>query len=262
MTVHFGRKSRLSGMALQEALNEAGYTGRSINYGLGINSDALNAPTALEMAVNKRIALETMITNDVPCPNMLSRDMLNNIPNTAYPLVGRPDLHSKGRGFWLCRTMSDVQRALQGTRLKKAATHFMEYIEGAREFRVHVLRDPRPCIRNSSHDEVASVCNGCKFRTIKISEKVGEVDITRPRNHAQGNAVFNYPDITSRERSTLRKAARGAVKALQLDFGAVDILFKEGKAYVLEVNTAPRLTDETADTLQKYVEAFMRYWNE
>lgn len=264
-TVHFGRKSRNSGLALQEALNNAGYTGPDINYGLGHSNDALNKPEALRMAVNKRLALEAMAQADVPIPTMYvanagdanaaALSFVTNGDQSIYPLVGRPDHHSKGRGFWLCRTLQDVQRALRGTSIKQAATHFLQYIDNAREFRVHVVRDGREGYTN-------------KYRTIKISEKIKDVNVEdvegrRPitGNHANG-IVFNYTDVSNRDRKSLRKAAREAVMVLNLDFGAVDILFKDNKPYVLEVNTAPRLTDETSDTLDKYVQAFMRYWNE
>lgn len=254
--VHYGRKSRASGLALQEALQEAGYNGQDINYGLGYSQDALNKPQALAMAVNKRVALETMLGDDVPVPDMyiplVSGRLQPYVEGQAegvYPFIGRPDHHSKGRGFWMCRNYEDVQRALRGTRLKQPATHFLQFIEGAREFRVHVVRDGREGLES-------------KYRTIKISEKIGEIDVTANsvRNHDNG-IVFNYTDISDRTRRSLRKAARQACKSLALDFGAVDILFKDDKAYVLEVNTAPRLTDETSDTLDKYVQAFMRYWN-
>lgn len=253
--VHYGKKSRNSGRLLAEKLQEAGYNGPEINYGLGHSPEALNKPEALRMAVNKRVALETMAANNVPVPDMYIPLVSGRLQPYAegqaegiYPFIGRPDQHSKGRGFWMCRTPEDIRRALQGTHLKQPATHFLEYIENAREFRVHVVRDGREGYTD-------------KYRTIKISEKINEVDITNiPRNHDNGT-VFHYTSIGRGTRSSLRKVARQAVMALGLDFGAVDILLKDNKVYVLEVNTAPRLTDETSDTLNKYVNAFMRYWN-
>ena len=54
--------------------------------------------------------------------------------------------------------------------------------------------------------------------------------------------------------------AVNAVKALGLDFGAVDIIYneKENQYYVLEVNTAPGLE---GTTLIKYAERFSKLWN-
>lgn len=51
-----------------------------------------------------------------------------------------------------------------------------------------------------------------------------------------------------------------AVKAVSLDFGAVDVIWNEklGKAFVLEVNTAPGLSPSTAE---KYAQAFKGVFN-
>ena len=53
----------------------------------------------------------------------------------------------------------------------------------------------------------------------------------------------------------VQQAALGAIEALGLDFGAVDVGYKvnENKAFVYEVNTAPGLE---ATTLQRYVKSF------
>lgn len=268
-TIHFGRKARFSGRALREKLAQAGYSGPDINFGYGNDENALNSPQALELAVNKRSALETLRANEVPIPRLYPWYGLGDRGGgysmfrgeaITYPVVGRPDKHSKGRYFYMCHSYEDVQAALTK---RVPATHFLQYIEGAREFRVHVMRDHRSCTVSENMICNESQCTNNKYRTIKISEKVGDVDMTSriPRNHRNG-IVFNYTNITDNTRSKLRKAARGAVKALGLDFGAVDILLKDDQVYVLEVNTAPCLTDETSDTLQKYADAFMRYWND
>lgn len=51
----------------------------------------------------------------------------------------------------------------------------------------------------------------------------------------------------------LLECAKNAVTALGLDFGAVDLLYRQGVPYVLEINTAPGLQ---GTTLTKYVQAF------
>ncbi len=52
--------------------------------------------------------------------------------------------------------------------------------------------------------------------------------------------------------------AEKAIKAIDLDFGAIDIIYNEkaGQAYVLEVNTAPGLVGKT---LESYAAAFEQY---
>jgi len=53
----------------------------------------------------------------------------------------------------------------------------------------------------------------------------------------------------------VRATAAKAVKALGYDFGAVDIIYKNNIAYVLEVNKAPGLDNKTASA---YVKAFTK----
>lgn len=78
------------------------------------------------------------------------------------------------------------------------------------------------------------------------------------RNHSNGyiyaRADIDYP-------VEIEHAAIQAVKLLGLDFGAVDIGYRErdNKIFLFEVNTAPGLT---GTTLLKYAQAFKEYLNE
>lgn len=96
---------------------------------------------------------------------------------------------------------------------------YTEYIPNTREYRVHVFRD-----------EVIRVQG--KYLDYPEQHKNSYI-----KNYAQGFR-FRAPD---RELISSRKeAAIAAVRALGLDFGAVDLLIGEDrKEYVLEVNTAP-----------------------
>lgn len=75
------------------------------------------------------------------------------------------------------------------------------------------------------------------------------------RNHSNGyiyaRADIDYPQ-------TIEQAAVQAVKILGLDFGAVDIGYRErdNKVFVFEVNTAPGLMGTTLD---KYAAAFKKH---
>lgn len=232
MSVHYPRRARPSGRALQSALTRAGYQGPNINFGLGVDTNALNRPYAVANATNKRQMRSLFQEHEMPIPRLLSiNEALDYEFHDWYgrqvgSVVGRPDSHRQGRGFWLCNSAEDVVRAMDGTRRKAAATHFMEYIDADHEFRVHVV-------------------NG---KSIKISEKIGG------GNHRNG-ARFQYPE-DFHHKKTVRRAAIKAVESLGLDFGAVDILWANDQPYVLEVNSAPCLTDSNSDTLERYVRAF------
>lgn len=218
--VHFSRRTRPSALRLAQKLREFGYEGKVINWGTK-EPNAINSPEAVALASNKRRALYTMREAGVPIPPLAFRQELGD---NIFPVVGRPDYHRKGRHFYLCNGPLEAEQAL-----RRGATHFTEYIPNAREFRVHIV-------------------NG---KSIKISEKLGG-GITK--NYDSG-ARFYYPENFNHKRS-LRRVAREAVASLGLDFGAVDLLYRNGEFYVLEVNTAPCLTS-TSDTLERYARAFM-----
>ncbi|MNZ03502.1 hypothetical protein D3C78_201770 [compost metagenome] len=119
---------------------------------------------------------------------------------------------------------------------------YVKYVPKKQEYRIHV-------------------CGGV---AVDIQRKARRKDVAddainwKIRNHGNGFIFARNEDgITPPD---VLVQAVNAVKALGLDFGAVDVIFndKEQKAYVLEVNTAPGLAGET---LQGYVKRFAQYVN-
>lgn len=197
-----------------------------INWGrrrsTGLNADISNS-------VNKRRARELFEDNGVPAPKLFGPTDAEMLVCAEAPMVGRPDFHTRGRGFWLCRTPEDVRKALRGTRRKLAATHFMEFVPAPKEFRVHVFMGD----------------------SIRMSQKQFVEDTK------DYTTVKPDPDLPKRH---IRNAAKAAVEAVGLDFGAVDLLASEDQTqvWVLEVNAAPGLGGSTprlwAKTFINYME--------
>lgn len=109
---------------------------------------------------------------------------------------------------------------------------YVEYIQKSAEYRAHVVRD--------------------NVFFIQQKKKRTDVEVTDKfiRSHKNGY-VFCQNDIVVPE--GLDKLAVAAVKAVKLDFGAVDIILgKDNQLYVLEVNTAPGLDNSSAE---KYANA-------
>lgn len=233
MILTYSGKSRPSALAIEDVSDgeiEARRGSRGdINWGRAFANTALNPD--ISSVTNKRIMRELFKEHDVPMPKLypvIERGIVE-LDTDWLPLVGRPDTHMKGRGFWVCHTYSDVRRAIRGTRKKKAATHFMEYVDAPHEYRVHIF----------------------KGKSIRISEKLqGEYGET-----AHGNYTTIKPTGNIRH---VRKAAKQAVDSVGLDFGAVDILADDSNCWVLEVNAAPGL----GGTMPRvYAETFKK-WNE
>jgi glutathione synthase/RimK-type ligase-like ATP-grasp enzyme len=124
---------------------------------------------------------------------------------------------------------------------------YVEYIKKIVEFRVHVGRLP-------DHPD------GSYYRIIDYARKAKRIGHegardTRIRNTANGyvfvrNGVVLHADAINQSIE--------AVKALGLDFGAVDVIYNQyrNKYYVLEVNTAPGIE---GTTVTKYAEYFREF---
>jgi glutathione synthase/RimK-type ligase-like ATP-grasp enzyme len=166
-----------------------------------LNADVSNA-------TNKRRMRELFSEAGVPAPRLFLGQDADEAAASGTQLIGRPDQHWKGRGFWRVDNTEQLAAARAGTRRKRAATHFMEFIDTPHEFRVHVFGD----------------------RVIRL-------------NHKNTTAFHEWTSEPSpfSENDHLRQAAKAAITALGLHFGAVDILADESQAWVLEVNTAPGL---------------------
>src|SRR5688572_15402601 len=89
-----------------------GNTG-DVNWGRARANTSLNPD--ISNVTNKRVMRQLFAEHDVPMPRLVNPHWVNR-----GPIVGRPDIHTKGRGFWLCKDFDDVVRAQRGTRKKKA----------------------------------------------------------------------------------------------------------------------------------------------
>lgn len=106
---------------------------------------------------------------------------------------------------------------------------YMRYIPKDRQFRVHVI--------------------GSETRTRELIPNE-DTDTDQPVWNYESGFTYRVADSIPVQ---VVPAAVQAVKALWLDFGAVDIITHNGMAYVLEINTAPGLADPT---LEWYAEQF------
>jgi hypothetical protein len=143
------------------------------------------------------------------------------------------------QGEWLARRNNHVGgNDLLANLQPNAAEYFSRKEEFVEEFRIHSFVG----------------------KSIRAGKKVPRDDGFPGTPHTwirswDGGWRIVYTDITGTR--GLRDLAHAAVKALGLDFGAVDIGQKaNGELVVLEVNRAPGLSDGTA---AKYSEAILRY---
>lgn len=101
-----------------------------------------------------------------------------------------------------------------------------------------------------------------EYRVHVFGNKILDITKKRRRNNIDRNDYIKnlangwvYCREGIEKPQNLLDCALAAVAALNLDFGAVDILYRKGVPYVLEINTAPGLQ---GTTLTKYVEEFSK----
>ena len=221
LRVHRNRSTQLSNRTVNFLLN-VGTTSLTPSQSRMMVDTWVNHPEAVAKAVNKLRTFEALSPEITP-------------PWTVDPLVAREwgspvvcrhllTSHS-GRGIEIVGPGVDIPDA----------PLYTKYIKKTSEWRVHV-----------AFGEVIDV-------TRKIRDPNREVTDWQVRNHSNGFIFARESGEPPSPSITLY--ALEAIKALGLDFGAVDIVWSNyyQRAYVLEVNSAPGMEGQTLDA---YVEAF------
>lgn len=131
-----------------------------------------------------------------------------------YPAVVRPTVHSQGRKLLVANNLLEFKQAWA-----KYPGYVSEFIDKKKEFRVFILQG----------------------RVVWIAEKIPDNPAAVAWNVAQGGTFNNVKwgdwDLN------VCKTAIAAMNLTTLDFGGVDIMVDAaGKAYVLEINSAPSQT--------------------
>jgi hypothetical protein len=153
-----------------------------------------------------------------------------DIPANAYPVVCRTVLRGhSGAGIRIAAVPGELVDA----------PLYTKYVKKQDEYRVHLLRE-----------------DADTHKVIFVQRKARKLDVEQPdwqvRNLA-GGFVFAAVEVPAVPEEVITQAAK-AIEALGLDFGGVDVIWnaKEGKAYVLEANTACGLEERTGE---RYAEA-------
>lgn len=248
-------------------------TKQNINLG---SMPTMNHPNKIRVNRNKLEALNEMKKAGVNVADFVTADQAEAAISAGsnpitLPLIGRTKYHQGGKGFWDCPTLSHVRHAVA-----EGAQYFQNLIEIADEFRLHTFKDVgviygvKKVQRSRDEMEDAFVRQELdKHR--RAAEKNGEafdeavltkVFKRQAKSWAQNGAnqmvrsnrlgwKFSKVKTVAKD---MEKEAVKALKALDLDFGAVDCCTDAtGKVWILEVNTGPGLEESPFDA---YVETF------
>jgi hypothetical protein len=175
-----------------------------------VNGTELNHPQAISSASNKLRAFRLFSEEGVSIPRFTdSRHEAVQLQAQGHTIFGRTTAGSKGRGIVIYPPGSEI------------GYHqlYTAFIPNVREYRLHVVGDS--VIRTQR----------------KYPERAGARE-DAPIKNVEHGFVFKAPQ--NKLNKSREELAVSAVKALRLDFGAVDMVIDHTNiAYVLEINTAP-----------------------
>lgn len=200
----------------------------------GVLPICLNHPYSVKQASNKATAFQLFKENNIKHPIFFTnkQDLIHYTEglDTFPTIYCRTKLSGySGDGIVLANSVSEIVDAPLYTIRFKAT----------KEWRIHVFKERVIDFAKKSRR------NGQEERASGLI-----------RNHASG-WIFRRGGVEPMDR--LKDEAIKAVKALGLDFGAVDIAEDaEGNVCVYEVNTSPGFTEEST-TLANYKLAFEDY---
>lgn len=195
----------------------------------------LNECIAVERASHKFSCLQTLDLKGVPAvPYTVDVKEARQWISDDYTVISRKLLRaSQGRGIEVAyppaegENYYDAYERLVGGRL------FTRYVPHSGEYRVHVFRDNViDFVKKKKMSPEKMEENRCNFNKMI-------------RNHKNG-WVFARQDVELP--ANVADIAVAAVKACELDFGAVDIIHSKRRGvFVLEINTAPGMEGQTVD---------------
>ena len=150
------------------------------------------------------------------------------------PVLGRTTSHTQGRDITVCLEPWQVQERFTSG----VANFFTPYYPSDTEYRVWVYRRRHL----GTYEKV--------LRRKEAFKKLG-------RNYHNG-FDFSFRDSEGIPEA-LKETARNAIAALNLDFGAVDILKCGDRYVVLEVNSAPGVSDERRNVINRLAHRIVRW---
>lgn len=199
-----------------------------INYG----RDYENANLNRNVIFNKLKVYELLLDAGISEPKLYHKG--DNIPDEAFPLLARKCYHSQGRDIIYIHNREQLEE------LDESSYNFLtEYIAKTAEYRVHILGDEA-------------------FVSVKFCGNNNNAD-PLVRSHSNGWRQIEYD---RQWKDDLIDLAKKAIKTLNYDFGAVDIIRKGNNLYVLEVNTAPGLEPRKLQIYSEYFRIEEQKWRE
>lgn len=163
---------------------------------------------------NNKLGFRAMMMDKNPTAIPDTWFSYDEVPADAYPVVVRPCYHAQGKNFHVVYDRHQLWTVMQALH----NPYVSRLIEKVAEYRVYVVGG----------------------RVATVAEKTPDDPKAHAWNVAQGGR-FDVVKWGSWDMGAVRVAVE-AMNLTPLDFGGVDVMVDEdGRAYVIEINTAPSL---------------------
>lgn len=179
----------------------------------------LNKSQQIKTINNKYLSRKMMQDAGVNVPKLYED---NNPEEHKYPLIVRPEFHAQGKNLFLVNNEEELILAISNIVNQGKNWYVSEYIKKDQEFGVFIFNnriwsviEKQPKQENANNEIAWNVAQGThSFVNVKWSEWPMEIV----------------------------KESLDAYNCFDIDFCRVDIIVKDGKPYVLELNSAHSLT--------------------
>lgn len=185
----------------------------------------INNPRAIATASNKLTCFQALRARNVPSVDFTAdQSVVRKWLREGHVVYGRRLLNSsQGKGIVVIENLNQMV----------PCPLYTKGILKAHEYRVHVF--------------------GSKIIDVTKKRRRADTETNDFIKNLENGWVYCRDGVEVPDE--VITASRNAVAAVGLDFGAVDLLYRKGEPYVLEINTAPGLE---GTTLEKYIEEFSK----
>ena len=192
----------------------------------------LNPLHAVRMATDKRAFFHRM-NGTALAPEYW--EFPSDIPDDAFPVVCRTVLHGhSGEGIVIAESREELVDA----------PLYVKYVKKDQEYRVHVGWD-------SQHGDYTVIATQRKARRRGVPDD----EVNWQVRNLDGGFIYARHGFELPE--SAKSVAIQTIERLGLDFGAVDVIqTRNGRAFALEVNTAPGLTGSTIEDYARFFQGY------
>lgn len=233
----------------------------------------LNHPNKIRANRDKYNAMVALTKKNVPIAAYAKIEAHTAFINEhGFPVIGRRNYHQGGKHFWLIMNQEDLKTAR-----KDGAQYIQKYVDIKDEYRAHVAfgdvlyvakkvtqNDPSKAWKKQRIEKIEQKFD-IKFDELPAEQKklLGDAVDLLSKEHAAPDRIirsnkrgWKFKGVAAKNvPANIKATSLAAVKALGLDFGAVDLVLDlESNPFILEVNSAPGLEGTAFEKWQKALE--------